>query len=68
MRLSNRIAATALAAVMAVSMLTACGGGGGGSTGGSTGGNGGGRPDSAMGGAGDPEKIAEALTRLPELI
>ena len=34
MRLSNRIAATALAAVMAVSMLTACGGGGGGSTGG----------------------------------
>ena len=33
-----------------------------------TGGNGGGRPDSAMGGAGDPEKIAEALTRLPELI
>ena len=32
------------------------------------GGNGGGRPDSAMGGAGDPEKIAEALTRLPELI
>lgn len=42
MRLSNRIAATALAAVMAVSMLTACGGGGGGSTGGSTGGNGGG--------------------------
>ena len=32
MRLSNRIAATALAAVMAVSMLTACGGGGGGST------------------------------------
>ena len=29
MRLSNRIAATALAAVMAVSMLTACGGGGG---------------------------------------
>ena len=33
MRLSNRIAATALAAVMAVSMLTACGGGGGGSTG-----------------------------------
>ena len=27
MRLSNRIAATALAAVMAVSMLTACGGG-----------------------------------------
>ena len=64
MRLSNRIAATALAAVMAVSMLTACGGGGGGSTGG----NGGGRPDSAMGGAGDPEKIAEALTHLPELI
>ena len=41
MRLSNRIAATALAAVMAVSMLTACGGGGGGSTGGN-GGNGGG--------------------------
>lgn len=40
MRLSNRIAATALAAVMAVSMLTACGGGGGGSTGGN-GGNGG---------------------------
>ena len=36
MRLSNRIAATALAAVMAVSMLTACGGGGGGSTGGSS--------------------------------
>ena len=33
-----------------------------------TGGNGGGRPDSAMGGAGDPEKIAEALTHLPELI
>ena len=33
-----------------------------------TGGNGGGRPDSAMGGAGDPEKIAEALTCLPELI
>ena len=42
MRLSNRIAATALAAVMAVSMLTACGGGGGGSTGGNGGGNGGG--------------------------
>lgn len=41
MRLFNRIAATALAAVMAVSMLTACGGGGGGSTGGN-GGNGGG--------------------------
>ena len=41
MRLSNRIAATALAAVMAVSMLTACGGGGGGSTGGNGGGNGG---------------------------
>ena len=37
MRLSNRIAATALAAVMAVSMLTACGGGGGGSTGGNGG-------------------------------
>ena len=33
-----------------------------------TGGNGGGRPDSAMGGAGDPEKIAEALTHLSELI
>ena len=33
-----------------------------------TGGNGGGRPDSAMGGAGDAEKIAEALTHLPELI
>lgn len=32
MRLSKRIAAVALAAVMAVSMLTACGGGGGGST------------------------------------
>ena len=32
MRLSNRIAATALAAVMAVSMLTACGGGGGSTT------------------------------------
>ena len=29
MRLSKRIAAVALAAVMAVSMLTACGGGGG---------------------------------------
>ena len=40
MRLSNRIAATALAAVMAVSMLTACGGGGGGSTGGNGGGSG----------------------------
>ena len=35
MRLSKRIAAVALAAVMAVSMLTACGGGGG-STGGSS--------------------------------
>ena len=33
-----------------------------------TGGNGGGRPDSAMGGAGDPEKIADALNHLPELI
>lgn len=33
MRLSKRIAAVALAAVMAVSMLTACGGGGGGSNG-----------------------------------
>ena len=32
MRLSKRIAAVALAAVMAVSMLTACGGGGGGSS------------------------------------
>mgnify|MGYP004638866817 FL=1 len=41
MRLSKRIAAVALAAVMAVSMLTACGGGGGGSTGGSNSGNGG---------------------------
>lgn len=40
MRLSKRIAAVALAAVMAVSMLTACGGGGG-STGGSNSGNGG---------------------------
>ena len=40
MRLSNRIAATALAAVMAVYMLTACGGGGGGSTGGNGGGSG----------------------------
>lgn len=40
MRLSKRIAAVALAAVMAVSMLTACGGGGGG-TGGSNSGNGG---------------------------
>lgn len=36
MRLSKRIAAVALAAVMAVSMLTACGGGGGGSNGGSS--------------------------------
>ena len=36
MRLSRRIAAVALAAVMAVSMLTACGGGGGGSNGGSS--------------------------------
>ena len=33
-----------------------------------TGGNGGGRPDSAMGGAGDPAKIGEALTHLSELI
>lgn len=41
MRLSKRIAAVALAAVMAVSMLTACGGGGGSSTGGSNSGNGG---------------------------
>lgn len=41
MRLSKRIAAVALAAVMAVSMLTACGGGGGGSNGGSNSGNGG---------------------------
>ena len=36
MRLSKRIAAVALASVMAVSMLTACGGGGGGSNGGSS--------------------------------
>ena len=36
MRLSKRIVAVALAAVMAVSMLTACGGGGGGSNGGSS--------------------------------
>ena len=36
MRLSKRIAAVALAAVMAVSMLTACGCGGGGSNGGSS--------------------------------
>ena len=36
MRLSKRIAAVALAAVMTVSMLTACGGGGGGSNGGSS--------------------------------
>ena len=36
MRLSKRIAAVALAAVMAVSMLTACGGGGGGGNGGSS--------------------------------
>lgn len=36
MRLSKRIAAVALAAVMAVSMLTACGGGGGSSNGGSS--------------------------------
>ena len=36
MRLSKRIAAVALAAVMAVSMLTACVGGGGGSNGGSS--------------------------------
>ena len=32
-----------------------------------TGGNGGGRPDSAMGGAGDPDKLAEALARLVAL-
>ena len=56
--------ACAVGVVTAALLLTACGGGGGGSTGG----NGGGRPDSAMGGAGDPEKIAEALTHLPELI
>lgn len=42
MRLSKRIAAVALAAVMSVSMLTACGGGGGGSSaGGNNGTNGG---------------------------
>lgn len=41
MRLSKRIAAVALAAVMSVSMLTACGGGGGSSAGGNNGTNGG---------------------------
>lgn len=39
MRLSKRIAAVALAAVMAVSMLTACGGGGGGNGGSSSSGS-----------------------------
>ena len=33
-----------------------------------TGGNGGGRPDSAMGGAGDTAKLAEALGKLSELL
>ena len=50
MRLSKRIAAVALAAVMAVSMLTACGGGGGGSTGGSNNGGGNGGNNSSIGG------------------
>lgn len=49
MRLSKRIAAVALAAVMAVSMLTACGGGGG-STGGSNNGGGNGGNNSSIGG------------------
>lgn len=50
MRLSKRIAAVALAAVMAVSMLTACGGGGGSSTGGSNNGGGNGGNNSSIGG------------------
>ena len=53
MRLSKRIAAVALAAVMAVSMLTACGGGGGGSNGGSSssGGNNGSSSSSSSSGS-----------------
>ena len=56
MRLSKRIAAVALAAVMAVSMLTACGGGGGG------------RPDSAMSGCKDVTKLDEALARVEKIL
>ena len=56
MRLSKRIAAVALAAVMAVSMLTACGGGGGG------------RPNMAQAGGKDASKIADALEKAKEII
>ena len=33
-----------------------------------TGGNGGGRPDSAMGGVGDPLLVEDAMSTLPDLI
>ena len=33
-----------------------------------TGGSGGGRPHMAQGGVGDPDKVAEALDRAPELV
>lgn len=50
MRLSKRIAAVALAAVMAVSMLTACGGGGGGNGGSSSSGSNNGSSSSSSSG------------------
>lgn len=69
MRLSKRIAAVALAAVMAVSMLTACGGGGGGSNGGSSssGSNNGSSSSSSSSGSSSSSSGSDSGTTVTEI-